>query len=344
MKKKQIELFVKMLSQNEQQETLDFICNLSIENRKKAKHIQRMILEETITNGYVIQYFSEKKLEDLASEFYSLDDIKKRKLNVVSGSEWTEQELEYFKVVFFDTTNPKDICNIRENIGAKANTFLEINSALDEATFAVEESNMGSRAQNDFQRKIMLCILNPSKESCIDTMMQSFLENVLNDRFCIEPRYKMPLQISNRKKEATADIVAILFPQTIVGLIIVEDKPEDSSNTEKQYSDAESQMVAEAIAIAQQDYWNMENPIYMLRVLKTYITIYKAEFTKEFISCVKTGTTPTLPVTIIRLCPPPKLNIGRIRPGFNILNRQDRRELVKVISSVGNDITDRIPP
>jgi len=174
-------------------------------------------------------------------------------------------------------------------------------------------------------------------------MMQTFLENVLNDRFCIEPRYKMPLQICNKKREATADIVAILFPQTIVGLIIVEDKPEDTSNTEKQHSDAEAQMVAEAIAIAQQEYWNIENPIYMLRVLKTYVSIYKAKLDKKILSCVESGTSPILPTIIIRMYPPSKINIGRIRPGFNIINKQDRLQLVKIISSIGFDIATRIP-
>jgi len=176
------------LSMSNERKPLEFICGLDISNKKKAVHIQRLILEETITNSYVMEYFSENGLKDLASEFYSLDDIRKRKLNAVSGSEWTEHELDHFKIEFTDTNNPTDICDIIDDIGDKARVFLEANSNLDEATFAVEESSMASRAQNDFQRKLMLVILNPSKESCVDTMMQTFLENVLNDRFCIEPR------------------------------------------------------------------------------------------------------------------------------------------------------------
>lgn len=124
----------------------------------------------------------------------------------------------------------------------------------------------------------------PSNESYVDDMMKTFLSEILSDRFLVKTRYDMPLEIGLtgsvglQKKMATADVIAVLFPQLYVGMVVVEDKPHDYSRSELQWDNAEAQTIAEAIAVMQQKHWPVEMPVFAMRVLGTFVTIYKLNF------------------------------------------------------------------
>ena len=107
----------------------------------------------------------------------------------------------------------------------------------------------------------------PSNESSVDDMMKTFLSEILSDRFLVKTRYDRPLEIGvfllakrpvpvgPKKKMATADVIAVLFPQLYVGMVVVEDKPHDYSKSELQWDNAEAQTIAEAIAVMQHKHW-----------------------------------------------------------------------------------------
>ena len=321
---------------------LKFVCSLNINEYKKAESMYKLVSDGRLSQSDVIDFLMQNEYIAIAEIFLSFDsnDVRKRKLTTVSGNEWDEEQLDYFSVVFEDI-NENDICEIVE-VDGKAKQFLAENSSFTQTTFVGKKDiDLANAATSDFQRKVMFVLLNPSKESCVDVMMQSFLENILDSRFLVEQRYKMPLLLSKKKREATADVVAILFPQIYVGVIVVEDKPEDTSETEQQQSRIEAQLVAEGIAVAQQKHWPKDSPVYMLRVLKTSISIYKANFTDEFINSIKNGTRRLTPFVVKRFAPAPSFVIGRIRPGCDIIDKNDRELIVKLVYSISKDIISR---
>jgi len=327
------------------EQELGFICSLNINEYKKAESIYKLMLDHKITQSDVTEFLFKNNLKSVAEAFFTFEEvgIVKRKINAVSGSDWTEEHIKYFNVIFEDVIKSDEICQIVD-ISKKANKFIEDNKDLNDLSFAGRKGkNLAKAARTDFQRKVMFVLLNPSKESCVDVMMQTFLENILDERFLVEQRYKMQLTISNIKKEATADVVAILFPQFYIGVIVVEDKPENTSETEYQHLNTEAQIVSEGIAVAQQEQWPSNTAVYMLRVMKTNVSIYKANFDKEFINSVKNGTRRIQPFVIKRFAPTPSIAIGRSRPGFDIVDPSDREMLVKIIYSISKYIVDLIP-
>ena len=314
---------------------LQFICSLNINEHNIAKYIHKLVLSNKISDADAVEYLCKNNLKGIAECFCTLDELKitKQKASVASGSDWAIEHLDHFSIVFEDV-GVDAICN-RVKISNKANEFLTTNANLTSRSFVgIKGNELANAATNDFQRKVMFVLLNPSKESCVDVMVQSLLEGILDDRFLVEQRYKMPLVVSNTKTEATADIVAILFPQFYIGVIVVENKPEATSDTNTQHACAEAQMISEGIAVAQQDQWSPSIPVYMLLVMKTNISIYKADFTEEFIRSVKTGMRRVLPFVVKRYAPAPSIAIGRPRPGLDLLESSDRKMLVELIHNI----------
>jgi hypothetical protein len=80
-----------------------------------------------------------------------------------------------------------------------------------------------------------------SPSSCVDDAVRELLQQTLGNNFLVKTRYDMILSMSNGSTKATADVLAIFIPKLYMGVIIVEDK------TNEQHSDAEAQMVAEAV-------------------------------------------------------------------------------------------------
>ena len=184
------------------EDKLHFICSLNINDSKKAEAICKLLSDNTISHTDVTNFLFKHNLRSVAQEFFSLDSLESQRLPkqivAASGSDWTKEYLEYFSVVIEDV-DVDTICKISD-IGPDAKRFLEYNRDLDARSFAGKKGNELTRAATtNFQRKVLFVLMSPSKESCVDGMMQTFLESILGDRFLVEQRYKMPLTVSNVK-------------------------------------------------------------------------------------------------------------------------------------------------
>ena len=333
------------LTSSEQEQELGFICSLNIDDGQKALTIYNLTLDNKVLQSDVTHFFFKHKHKDLAEAYFALEKIRKHKrtLHVASGSEWTIDTLGYFNVIFNNVIDSNEICQTAD-LDERASTFLQANSNLSYRSFADKEGiDLANAAETDFQRKIMFVLLNPAKESCVDVMVQALLEGVLCKRFLVEQRYRMQFTISNVTKEATADMVAILFPQLYIGVIVVENKSENASDMDYQQSNAEAQMISEGIAVAQQDNWSTNIPVYMLLTFKTSIIFYKAEFTHEFVRSVKYGIVRNSPFIVQKYCPRHSISVGRSRPGLDIVNPKDRDNCIRILHSISVHITQLIP-
>lgn len=318
--------------------TLQSIINLRIDDNRKALAIRTLVNENVLTDSDVIKFLIDNSYTSILEQFLSVDKIKKRSLHASSGSSWTDNELCYYNIVFEDVS-VTDIADINIELTDKALNFIESNKYFSSATLAdktgIEQVNI---VTTEFQKCIVLVLNNPSMESCVDNMFQKFMESIMDTNvFLITQRYDMDLYISNVKRKATADIVAILFSKLYVGVVVVEDKPKDSSKTSAQWNNAEAQLVAEAIAIAQQNRWPEGTNIFMFRVMEVYVSVYKVKFSKELLTSVKTGTRRVNPFIISRYSPKDTL-FENSTPGCNLLNPSDRELLTKLLNSISIEI------
>ena len=319
---------------------LDGLCNLKINERKIAEKLYTLISEDILSESDVIQYLLQKELNYILECFCSIDsnysDTKRRKPPPVSGSDWTNVELDYYNTNFVDVSYESIVKIV--TLSDKATRFIEDNKNLTQNALTEEgEINLVDAKATEFQKHILLVLNNPSKESCVDNMFSCFMRNVLDNEFLVELRYDIQLFVSNTKKKATADIVAILFPQFYIGVIVVEDKSRETSKTDTQWENTEAQMIAEAIAIVQQKKWPKNMPIFMFRVMEIYVSVYKAVFTTEFIDSVKNGIKRNIPIEIMRYSPiDPKFE-GKT-PGCNLLKSSERELLAKILYSISQEI------
>jgi len=318
------------------------IINLIIDSSKKAATLRTLVNDSVLAESDIIQFLINETNNDCAyilESFLSVDQLsKKRPISVLSGSGWTDAELDYYNVVFEDVC-PNDIVNTNVSLSDKAAKFVENNKDFTLATLANKKGiEQMIAVSTEFQRCIVLVLNNPSMESCVDNMFYKFMENIMDtNKFLITQRYDMDLYISNIKRKAIADIVAIFFSQMYVGVIVVEDKPRDTSKTSTQWDNAEAQLLAEAIAIAQQDRWPEEAPIFMFRVLEVYVSVYKVIFSKEFLTSVRNGTRRSKPFNVLRYSPKDLVFSGNI-PGCNLLNPIERDLLTKMLYSMSIEI------
>ena len=146
-------------------------------------------------------------------------------------------------------------------------------------------------------------------------MVKTFLSDILSDRFFVKTRYDMQLTISLRKRKATADVIVVLFPQLYIGIVVVEDKPHDTSKSNNYWDNAEAQAVAEGIAVMQQKQWPKDLPVFAVRVLETCMTIYKLSFDKALIEDIEKGIRRNTPYIIERFIP--ETTISGQRPGWD---------------------------
>ena len=152
-------------------------------------------------------------------------------------------------------------------------------------------------------------------------------------------RYTMRLRVNNANKYATPDLAVIFFPDIYVGVIIVEDKPKDRAVTIDQQDNAEAQMIAEGIAVSQQDNWPKDMLVFMLRVLSTKISIYKALFTTKFLQSIETGKRRTKPTIVLRAAP---VDLLRGIPGYDIARLSEKTEVTKLICNIAMHISDKL--
>ena len=313
-------------------ERISKVLQLNITDSTKAKHLIILCKEHPELYESITDLLIDRQQNSLLSLFITEYYESKEKLR---GSKWTYEQLDYFKIDFQDTSNTADICPTSQ-INEDAQCFLHDNKDIDGYFELTEESQISSVINTAFKGYLLYVQKSPS--SCVDDAVRELLQQTLGNNFLVKTRYDMTLSMSNGSTKATADVLAIFIPKLYMGVIIVEDKPHETSKTNEQQSDAEAQMVAEALAIVQQKRWPLNKPIFMLRVLETNITFYKACFTNELISSVTKGQRRLDPFFITRLEYRNPL-FTNDRPGYNVLKRKDREIIVSILSNIGYHIS-----
>jgi hypothetical protein len=307
-------------------ERISKVLQLDIADSTKAKHLIILCKEHPELYESITDLLIDRQQNSLLSLFLTEYDESKEKLR---RSKWTYEQLDYFKIDFQNTSNTEDICPTSQ-INENAQRFLHDNKDIDGYFELTEESQISSVINTAFKGYLLYVQKSPS--SCVDDAVRELLQKTLGNNFLVKTRYDMTLSMSNGSTKATADVLAIFIPKLYMGVIIVEDK------TNEQHSDAEAQMVAEALAIVQQKRWPLNKPIFMLRVLETNITFYKACFTNELISSVTKGQRRLDPFFITRLEYRNPL-FTNDRPGYNVLKRKDREIIVSILSNIGYHIS-----
>ena len=321
---------------------IEKVLEMDIPDSIKAKHLiilcnEHPELYEFITS-LLIDLQKNSILNIFLIEFDNRIYVVKRRLAVTPGSGWNYEQLNYFKIEFQDVTDIESICP-KYYINNDAKNFLDKNIDINGAFDLTEDMQISDVINTPFKGYLLYVQKSPSIESCVDDMIRELLQQTLGNNFLVKTRYDMILNMSNGSTKATADVIAIFIPKLYMGIIVVEDKPCETSKTDDQHHDAQAQMVAEGLAIVQQQRWPPNKPIFMMRVLGTNITFYKACFTNELITSVKKGLRRVEPFSITRLEYRNTL-FTNDRPGYNIMKRKEREITVGIISNIANYITE----
>jgi hypothetical protein len=326
----------------EQNSQILAILNLSIPEINKARHFIKLCNENPELYELITSILIETKHEGVLSFFLTeFDNITiKKKIPSSSGSEWSSEHLSYFKIEFEEIYDPNEICE-PSPITPFARKFMEDNNDINGAFAPETEEEIERMTNTAFKGYLLYVQKSPSIESCVDDMMRELLQQTLGPKFLVKTRYEMELTMSRKTTKATPDVLAIFLPKLYMGIIIVEDKPHEKSKSGKQHENAEAQMVAEGIAIVQQSIRSRRLPaditIFMIRVLETNITFYRANFTEELITAVANGTHRLTPFSIKKL---EHINplFPADRPGYNLLKRTERNNVVEMLNNISNYI------
>jgi hypothetical protein len=319
------------------------ICEIKVDPVNIAIKL-RSILGDDINDKDILFFLtSDDKYGLILQEYASIigDSRKRRAPPASSGNEWSNRELSYYSIHVREVENISDICNIRE-VPNKAACFLNENQEFDPSIITSTRitRDVLRKFHNDFQRSVVFVMTDPKHESFVDCMVETYLRNILpQDNFFVQMRYTMKLRVHNSVKYATPDLAVILYPEMRVGVIIVEDKSKDRAGTTMQQDNTEAQIIAEAIAVAQQDNWPQNMPVFMLRVLSTSISIYRAMFTTDFIQSVERGNRRIEPTVVLRSAPTGLL-MGI--PGYDIAKLSDRKEVTQIICSIATYISNSV--
>ena len=321
-------------------EAINAIILSNIDITTKSKSLVSVVKERknllTSTIQLLIDNRCTELLETFLTDYEHFPKKRRTSIQAVSGYEWTHEQLDYFMICFTDTEQSNILCEHYE-LTSKANRFMNSNMNLTPKTVALGlTKESASDADTEFKRDTLFVVNVPSNESSVDDMMKTFLSEILSDRFLVKTRYDMPLEISSKKKMATADVIAVLFPQLYVGMVVVEDKPHDYSRSELQWDNAEAQTIAEAIAVMQQKHWPVEMPVFAMRVLGTFVTIYKLNFDSGFIHSVRKGAKRDEPFAVLRFLP--DTIIPGQKPGWNLLDPMSRNTLINAVNDISLNI------
>ena len=311
------------------------ILRASISNAVKCSSLVNIVREHEEIYITTVELLTAQSQDALLASFlteYEYPSTKRRKTIIAnSGSEWTTDELRYFMITFRDTDTFDRVCK-HFKLTIKAQKFIDMNEDLTRKNAASLTRESALFANTEFKKDMLFAVNVPSNESSIDDMIMTLLSDVMSDRFLIKTRYDMKLHIANQYKKAIADVIAVLFPQLYVGLVVVEDKPHDTSRTEHQWDNAEAQTIAEAIAVMQQKQWPMNLPVYALRVLETFVTIYKLEYDKQLIADIRTGARRDTLYVVHRFLP--ETLISGQKPGWDLLDPTSRHTIVNAINDI----------
>ncbi|KAJ3032543.1 hypothetical protein HDV00_007404 [Rhizophlyctis rosea] len=258
-------------------------------------------------------------------------------LEAVSGFEWNGDEMDHLFVKFVLGSAPSHIAPDVQ-MSAEARLFLDSNTFVCEAYFDQPSAKFTTFSD------MMYHVLNrPREEAGVDDMILELLRSVFGrPQFLVKSRTKLSLDMSvttrkrKRVTEATADCIVYKrrndgsFKK---GVCALEDKSYMYREKVDTTKAAEAQLFAEGIAVAQQKDWNLDEPVYLMRVMGTRVSFYVVQFTADFLDSVKSGERRFTPLNVPKLVPAgASFESGDV--GFDLLRPNHRETVVQTLANI----------
>ncbi|CAG8684524.1 20855_t:CDS:2, partial [Dentiscutata erythropus] len=209
-----------------------------------------------------------------------------QKLIAIPGSRWSNKELEYFRIEtvnvenfekFFQESPPKI-----ENLSDQVKEVLSVDLSKVDVLSSIDWKNL-KHVQASRVIKLILIVTRTrsTTESAVDDLAKSTLELFNYD------------DVGNVWIKTYAKPDMFISSHLVIKLLVQADKSHKDSN---QITDAESQVIAEAIASFQRNSKvnsHLEAQLIpCITLLRTYPTFYLFKVTKMLSECVKIGNRP----------------------------------------------------
>ena len=311
------------------------IGSKNLDNVQKALQFKKFVSEEIISKKEALLILSEKNEYSEVFNFFLLEDysniIEKKPLSQ-SASNWGINEKSYYNIVICPIKDPTHLIEekfLKMPLFENASKFLEKNKNFSEKDCTEIITEVYSE-MNSFQRKCINYFQDQRLEARTDGAILKYLEEITNEKyFSIELQIPFDLLIGKLTKVAKPDLVFVYSIKVLYGPIVIEDK--NVMITKEEREEAEMQLIAEAIAIAQQDKWPKNIPIYILRCIGLYISIYRAHFDENFLFSVENGLQVMKPTEVLKYAPK-----NRSVEGLYLLNPKDRALLTQILNGIEN--------
>lgn len=204
-----------------------------------------------------------------------------------SASKWSEKEIEYYLITppvdvdetFFGVDQLKDLPLDVKN-------FLELHNDdfLIYYKKAVLSKSVANTKVSKFAMKYISYFNETNRESHIDNLMASFLDNVFGKEFVVDTQTPLKLKVNENDCEAITDVCVIDGVTGWKGVVVVEDKTDINME-----GNPLAQLIAEGIAVAEQSDWKEEWPVYMILCKGLRLNFYQATFSEIFLNNVRMG-------------------------------------------------------
>jgi len=204
-----------------------------------------------------------------------------------SASKWSKKEFEYY-LIQTKNVDEKEMFGPDhfQDMPLEVKNFLELHddNFLIHYKNAVLNKNVPIDKISKFAMKYISYLNENNRESHIDNLMASFLDNVFGKDFIVDTQTPFKLTVNDTECEAITDVCVFDGTSGINGVVTVEDKTENNNE-----GDAFAQMIAEGIAVSEQSDWKEEWPVFMVLSKGLRLNFYQAIFSKIFLDNVRNG-------------------------------------------------------
>lgn len=320
-------------NKEEQLELIYSIYEQEVDDLTITKNLRRLVQESVTAKDFVISFLLDKKDRKKLGlfllneeEFSTLSAPPKDK----SACKWTKTELDYYNIQILNCSDESEIIAMKD-VDVQAKTFIEKygNTSLP-SLYLKNIIEM-----DEFERLCYLAIKESKVEARIDTLFYHFLRAILPQKlFQILNHHAFDLIVNKIEKSTIPDLSVLFIPKLIRGVIVCEDKALEAEGLN--LKNAEAQVIAEAIAVAQQERWPKDCPVFFFRIIGQGVTIYKAIFSQIFLNCVRNGLKGIASTIVKKLYRKDDFN----NEGYNLIDPKDRKKLSEIIYSIGVEINE----
>ena len=207
-----------------------------------------------------------------------------------SASKWSEKEIEYYLI-----TPPVDVDEKKFGVDQLKDLPLDVKNFLDfhNDDFlvyykkALLSKSVAKTKVSKFAMKYISYFNETNRESLIDNLMASFLDNVFGKEFVVDTQTPLKLKVNENDCEAITDVCVIDGVSGWKCVVVVEEKTD--INKEDKEGNPLAQLIAEGIAVAEQSDWKEEWPVYMVLCKGLRLNFYQASFSEIFLNNVRMG-------------------------------------------------------